>query len=123
MDKIDQKGNGLDVMMAVAWLSEPGGPVRMYLKPERVQQLLLALPGWKLREDGRAIVTARKFTNVQTAGAFGALACRLATQERQPVGVRLVGEQIEITLPGHPVRGCIGGLTRPVFRLAGLIGS
>lgn len=122
MDKIDQKGNVLD-MMAVAWLSEPGAPVRMYLKPERVQQLLLALPSWKLREDGRAIVTEQKFVSAKTAGALGALACRLATQERQPVGIRLMGEQIVITLPGHPVRGCIGGLTRPVFRLAGLIGS
>jgi pterin-4a-carbinolamine dehydratase len=122
MDKIEEKVNVLD-MMAVAWLSEPGGPVRMDLKPERVQQLLLALPGWKLREDGRAIVTARKFTSAQTAGAFGALACRLATQQRQPVAVRLMGEQIVITLPGHPLRGCAGGLTGPVFKLAGLIGS
>ena len=122
MDKIDEKEK-VQAMMAVAWLSEPGGPVRMDLKPERVQQLLLALPGWKLREDGRAIVTERKFASAKTAGAFGALACRLATQERQPVAVRLVGEQIMITLPGHPLRGCVGGLTGPVFRLAGLIGS
>jgi pterin-4a-carbinolamine dehydratase len=122
MDDIDEKEK-VQAMMAVAWQSEPGGPVRMDLKPERVQQLLLTLPGWKLREDGRAIVTDRTFTNAQTAGAFAALACRLATQERQPVAVRLVGEQIMITLPGHPFRGCVGGLTGPVFRLAGLIGS
>jgi len=122
MDQIDMKEKVLD-MMTVAWLSEPGAPVRMYLKPERVQQLLLSLPGWRLREDGRAIVTDRTYTNAQTAGAFGALACRLAAQERQPVGVRLVGEQIVVTLPGYAARGCTGGLTRPVFRLAGLIGS
>lgn len=122
MDKIDQKGNVLDIG-AAAWLCDPDGPVRMDLKPERVQQLLLALPSWKLREDGRAIETEQTFVSAKTAGALGALACRLATQERQPVGVRLMGEQIVITLPGHPVRGCIGGLTRPVFRLAGLIGS
>src|SRR5690349_13309934 len=113
MDKIDLKEKEKVVdMMTVAWLSEPGVPVRMYLKPERVQQLLLALPGWKLREDGRAIVTDRTFTTAQGAGAFGALACRLAAQEGQPVAVRTVGEQIVITLPGYAARGCTGGLTR-----------
>ena len=100
-----------------------GGPVRMELKPERIQQHLLALPGWKLQRDGRGIESARQFTSPQGAGTFAALACRLATQRRQPVKVRLAGENIVVTLPGHPVRGCTGGLTDAVFKLAGLIGS
>ena len=29
---------------------------------------------------------------------------------------------VALTLTGHPIRGCAGGLTHPVFRLADLIG-
>ena len=98
-------------------------PVRMYLKPERVQQLLLALPGWKLRGDGGGLETNRRFTSAGAAGSFAALACRLATQRRQPVKVNLSGGDVVVTLHGHPPRGCCGGLTEQVFHLAGLIGA
>ena len=98
-------------------------PVRMELKPERVQLLLLGLPNWKLREDGRAIETDREFTTEQAASSFAALACRLARVQRQPLGVMLSGKQVLLTLTGHPVRGCTGGLTSPVFKLAELIAA
>ena len=112
----------MQVKEAVAAVFE-GGPVRMDLKPERIQQHLLVLPGWRLRKDGRAIESARQFASLGGASSFAALACRLASQRRQPVKVRLAGENIVVTLPGHPVRGCTGGLTDAVFKLAGLIGS
>lgn len=99
------------------------GPVRMELKPERVQQMLLNLPGWRLREDGRAIETDRLFVTEQTASSFAALACRLARVQRQPLQVSLSGKQVLLTLTGHPVRGCTGGLTAPVFKLAELIAA
>jgi len=97
-------------------------PVRMDLKPERVQQMLARLPGWALHPGGRAIVRVRMFTTEQRAGSFARKACWLAAKRVQPVTVRLAGKEVTITLAGHPVRGCTGGLTGPVFNLADLIG-
>jgi hypothetical protein len=99
------------------------GPVRMNLKPERVQQLLLGVPSWKLREDGRGIETLRRFSHPGAASTFAAQACRLAMLRRQPVSVKLWGGEVVVTLHGCPARGCTGGLTEPVFHLAGLIGG
>ena len=100
----------------------PGGPVRMDLKPERVQQMLESLPGWALHSSGRAIVRVRLFSTEQGAGWFALNACSLANRLNQPVAVRLVGKEVTVALTGHPVRGCTGGLTDAVFKLAGRIG-
>jgi pterin-4a-carbinolamine dehydratase len=100
----------------------PDGPVRMDLKPERVQQMLERLPGWALHSSGRAIVRVRMFTTERKAGSFVRKACWLATKLLQPVMVSLAGKEVTIALTGHPVRGCTGGLTNTVFNLADLIG-
>lgn len=100
----------------------PDGPVRMDLKPERVQQMLERLPGWALHSSGRAIVRVRLFVTEQRAGSFARKACWLGTKLNQPVAVNLAGKEVTIALTGHPVRGCTGGLTNPVFKLADLIG-
>ena len=98
------------------------GPERMELKPERVQQMLEKLPGWELHPSGRAILRTRLFTTDEGARAFARNICWLAGKLRQPVTVRLAGKEVAIALTGHPVRGCVGGLTGPVFKLADLIG-
>ena len=102
---------------------EVEGPVKMELKPERVQEALRKLPSWKLRQDGLAIESTRRFATSQRASSFAAYSCRLASKLGQPVEVDLLGEQVIVSLSGHPVRGCTGGLAGPVFKLAGLIGS
>lgn len=102
---------------------EPSAPVRMDLKPERVQEALKSLPAWKLRRDGLAIESVRKCANSQRASSFAAHACRLASKLGQPAKVRIKGKKVVVTLTGHPVRGCTGGLTDAVFKLADLIGS
>lgn len=97
-------------------------PERMHLKPERVQQLLLGLPGWNLGAGGGAIERSRQFSTVAEAAEFVGFAGRLATAQRQPVTIALAGRIVSLALTGHPVKGCTGGLTHPVFRLAGLLG-
>lgn len=94
--------------------------VVMRLKPERVQQLLARLPGWKLREDGLA--SERSFPSAQAARSFVSRVCKLAEDGRQPVLVRLAGSQVTVILQGPPTRGCIGGIDTNVFNLAGQIG-
>jgi pterin-4a-carbinolamine dehydratase len=97
-------------------------PQRMHLKPERIQQLLQELPGWSLGETGYAIERKRKFKSVDEAAEFVGLAGRLAGFQRQPVTIVLAGRSVSLTLTGHPLKGCCGGLTNPVFRLAGMLG-
>ena len=98
-------------------------PVRMELKPERVQEALDRLPSWKLREGAYGIQTVRRFATSGRAISFAAYSCRLASMMGQPVKVDLMGEKVAVILEGHPLRGCTGGLTGPVFKLADLIGS
>ena len=98
------------------------GPVRLYLKPERIQEQLQRVPDWKLSADGRGIVRTRELRDVLEARAFVDQVCRLSALQRQPVKVRLAGPKVDVTLEGHPIRGCVGGLTVPVFNLAEMIG-
>jgi len=96
-------------------------PERAELKPERVQQFLLQLPGWRLAE-GRGIQRRRQFGTYSKAQDFVSLVGKLATVLRQPVTIALTGKRVDLILPGHPVKGSAGGLTDVVFNLAGLIG-
>ena len=97
-------------------------PERMHLKPERVQQLLRGLPGWSLGAGGSAIGRSRQFASVDEAAEFVVAVGRLAKFQRQPVTIALAGRTVSLTLAGHPIRGCVGGLTYPVFRLAAMLG-
>lgn len=109
--QVKQQGEGL-----------PGDPEKAHLKPERVQQLLLKLPGWKLGAEGRAIERRRHFTSYAEAQAFVGRVGKLATGLRQPVRIALTGKRVDLALAGHPVKGRTGGLTNEVFKLAGRIG-
>lgn len=97
-------------------------PERMHLKPERVQQLLAKMPGWKLGAEGRCIERRRHFTSFAEAQAFVGLVSKLATRVRQPVRIALSGKRVDLVLAGHPIKGRTGGLTLDVFNLAGRIG-
>lgn len=97
-------------------------PERAELKPERVQQFLLQLPGWRLGAEGRGIQRRRQFGTHSKAQDFVSLVGKLATVLRQPVTIALTGKRVDLILPGHPVKGNAGGLTDVVFNLAGLIG-
>jgi pterin-4a-carbinolamine dehydratase len=97
-------------------------PVKAYLKSERVQDSFQRLPGWKPSPEGGGIVRTRTFDTAKAARSFVTLVCRLAAGQHQPVEVRLAGAQVVVKLQGHPVRGCTGGLGKPVFNLAEMIG-
>lgn len=92
--------------------------VTMKLKPERVQELLARLTGWRLREDGLGLENVRGFNSGQAARSFVGRVCRLAEEKRQPVQIRFAGSQVTVTLQGQPSTG----ITTNVFKLAGEIG-
>ncbi|HYN23397.1 MAG TPA: 4a-hydroxytetrahydrobiopterin dehydratase [Thermoanaerobaculia bacterium] len=103
-------------------------PVKAYLKSERVQdpeQLqkdLQVAPGWQLGVDPGAIHRVKEFASYAQAGVFAGYAGNLAAAMYQPVTLALAGKLVGITLTGHPIVGCTGGLNKTVFRLAAMLG-
>ncbi|HYN20942.1 MAG TPA: 4a-hydroxytetrahydrobiopterin dehydratase [Thermoanaerobaculia bacterium] len=103
-------------------------PVKANLKSERVQDTnrlqrdLQDIPEWKLGEDSQAIHRVKEFRSLAAAEAFVGFVGKLATLTRQPVTLALAGKLVGVTLAGHPVVGCTGGLNKTVIRLAGMIG-
>jgi pterin-4a-carbinolamine dehydratase len=103
-------------------------PVKAYLKSERVedpeelQERLQDVPEWKLGNDRQAIHRVKNFESLAAAEAFAVFVGRLATAKQQPVNIALAGKLVGVTLTGHPAKGCVGGLTSAVFKLAAMIG-
>jgi pterin-4a-carbinolamine dehydratase len=92
------------------------------LKPERVQEALQAMPGWKLDLNRKAIDRLHEFPDAKVALAFAAFATELAGAGRQPISVLVSGGRVGLTLHGQPRRGKKGGLTEAVLELAKRLG-
>jgi pterin-4a-carbinolamine dehydratase len=97
-------------------------PEKLSLKAERVQEELERLPDWTLRPDGKGIERIRPFAEPSKARSFVNHVCRMSSLRRQPVTIAVDAKGVVVTLMGHPVRGCTGGLTGAVLDLAALIG-
>ncbi|HYO13504.1 MAG TPA: hypothetical protein VE685_09950 [Thermoanaerobaculia bacterium] len=72
---------------------------RQKLKAERVQEELKTMPGWTLREDGKAIDCIRQFTHPAGVAEFASFVAVLAVAERQPVVFGIYGSGVSVTLP------------------------
>ena len=92
------------------------------LKPERVQEMLQAMPGWKLDMSRKALDRVHEFSDSKVALAFAAYATELAGSARQPISVFVSGGRMGLTLHGQPRRGKKGGLTLAVMELAKRLG-
>jgi pterin-4a-carbinolamine dehydratase len=92
------------------------------LKPERVQEMLQAMPGWKLDTGRKALDRLQEFSDSKVALAFAAYATELAGSARQPISVFVSGGRMGLTLHGQPRRGKKGGLTLAVIELAKRLG-
>lgn len=80
----------------------PGGK----LKPERVQEELKSMPGWRLRADGNALVRTRKFSQPDAAARFAATVADLAAAQGQPALLGVTAHQVTLTLQ-RPTRNGI----------------
>jgi pterin-4a-carbinolamine dehydratase len=99
-----------------------GRPPVLRLRPERVQEGLAALPGWKLLGNGRSIHRVRQFKDPLHAEAFAVLVARLTAAENQPATIDLSPLQVMVSLHGPAAGGCIGELTERSLDLASVIG-
>ena len=87
------------------------------LKAERVQLYLAELPGWKLAEDGGAILRVFRFSGSGSPLLFAALVGVLAGEAGQQPVVTVTGETVicQLTTPE------VGGVTLRDVALAGKI--
>jgi pterin-4a-carbinolamine dehydratase len=72
----------------------PGGK----LKPERVQEELKAMPGWRLTAGGNALGRTRKFSQPGAAAQFAADVADLAAGQKQPAILGVTAHQVTLTL-------------------------
>ena len=106
-----------------AELRRPPRPILNELKSERVQEMLKAMPGWKMLADGKAIHRIREFPSACTASAFAAFVTHFAGSRKQAVNVVVAGRRVTLVLPGTArPRGAFGGLTRAVLAFAQTLG-
>ena len=92
------------------------------LKPERVQEMLKAMPGWKLDMSRRTIDRLHQFPDSKVALVYAAFATELAGSWRQPISIFVSGGTVGLSLHGRPRRGKRGGLTEAVMELAKRLG-
>jgi len=77
----------------------PGGK----LKPERVQEELKTMPGWRLASGGNALARTRKLSQPGAAAKYAAYVADLAAAHGQPVILGVTAYQVTLTLqrPSH----------------------
>jgi pterin-4a-carbinolamine dehydratase len=99
----------------------PGLPEDHFLKPERVQEELMAMPGWRGVVNFRAIDNVRRFPTPEVASAFAAYVTALARESGQLCSVVQTCEHVTVTLTGrHP--GGHFGITRAALDFAKRLG-
>ncbi|HEX4962233.1 MAG TPA: hypothetical protein VF173_15465 [Thermoanaerobaculia bacterium] len=92
------------------------------LKPERVQELLQAMPGWTLNTTRKSLERLLPFPDARVALAYAAFATELAGANRQPVSILVSGGWVGLTLLGQARKGKKGGMTMAVIELAKRLG-
>jgi pterin-4a-carbinolamine dehydratase len=99
----------------------PGLPDDHFLKPERVQEELMMMPGWRGILNFRAIDHVRRFPTAEVASKFADYVSALAEESGQLCSVAQTLEHVTITLTGrHP--GGHFGITRAALDFAKRLG-
>jgi len=68
------------------------------LKPERVQEALLAAPAWQLRDGAATLHREKSFPNTMAALLYSSYVSSLAASLKVPANVRLLGLRVLVTL-------------------------
>ena len=88
----------------------PGGK----LKPERVQLMLRAMPGWRLSAKGNALLLTRSFTTVGEAAKLAAFVAALAAAECHALTLGVTAYRVTLRLQ----RVNRSGIDRPLLDFA-----
>jgi len=109
-------------LQPTVWLKRPPHRPEPELKPERVEEMLLAMPAWKFNADRRTIDCLHDLGDARVALAYAAFVSEIAAADRQVISVLVSGSLVGITLHGYPRRGNMGGITESVLELAKRLG-
>lgn len=90
-----------------------GGGVETRLKPERVQERLAAMAGWKLKPGGGSIERRVTFPGPQSAASYAHFLFELASAWGKTVRLAVNGGRVAITLGGGRI-----GLTESILDFA-----
>ena len=83
----------------------PGSGTIERLKPERIQDGLRALTGWRLDESGTSISRRFRFPSARPAASFSQLVADLALDHLHQPAIHLYGNQVDVTLTTALARG------------------
>ena len=96
--------------------------VRQRLKAERVQEMLQAMPSWRLLEGGKSIDRAFLFPSPQVAGAYSAFVLSYASAAGHAVNLDHQKSQVVVTLTAPRTKGRQGDLTEDILTFARNLG-
>jgi pterin-4a-carbinolamine dehydratase len=102
----------------------PPRPVGLrWLKPERVQEMLRAMTGWRLLPGDVSIGRIREFADAGAAAAYAAFVAELAGRDGHPFKLEQAGTRITVTLYGPLSRkGEPMGITTALIETARALG-
>jgi pterin-4a-carbinolamine dehydratase len=95
------------------------GTMNPELKPERVQEMLLAAPAWQLLGGTASLHREKEFPNAMSAALYSSYVSSLASSLKVPASVRLLGLLVKVTLGS--ARKDRNPLTEAQLRLAVMI--
>lgn len=98
-----------------------GPPADHFLKPERVQEELMAMPGWRGIVNFRAIDHVRRFPTAEVASKFADYVSAFAQETGQLCAVVQTLEHVAVTVTGRHPAGHVG-VTRAVLDFAKRLG-
>ena len=98
------------------------GKLQARLKSERVQEMLKALPGWRLQPGGKAINRVKAFPTPEVARQYSSFVACYAGAVGLPVLMNVAGGQVLVTLHAPRSRGRAGLLTEAVVDFARRLG-
>ena len=85
------------------------------LKPERVQEYLKTMPGWRLMPGDSAIGRVRDFATAEAASAWVQFVAELARQQDHAYTLERSGNRIAVTLYEDGQSGRASGVTMAVL--------
>ena len=88
------------------------------LKPERVQEELKTMPGWRLAAGGNALARTRKFTQAGVAAKWASFVTDLAATERHAIHLVVTANQVTLLLQ----RSNRNGIDMPLLDFARQLG-
>jgi pterin-4a-carbinolamine dehydratase len=95
---------------------------RRKLKPERVQEYLKSMPGWRLLPGDAAVGRVHEFGNAEAAAAWAVLVAELSSRQEHAFTLERIGNRVTVTLYEAAWQGHAGGVTMAVLKTAWTLG-